>query len=128
MLRSLALVLLLLAGCAAEEGPPQPLTSLGIRTQLFGHLMAATDNKGVHYLIRFERGGRAEINDETREFARWYADDRQGLCLQRYQAAPTCAPLYQLNVAHYRWGDTVFNDLTIRTPGLDRDHPFFPEH
>jgi hypothetical protein len=129
MLRSLALAVLLLAGCV-EEGPPAPLTTLGIRTRLFGHLMEAREADAAPYFIRFGRGDRAVITGETREFARWYADTELGLCLQRHLTPPTCAPLYQLNVAHFRWGNTMLSDLTVRTPGLDhdRDHPFFPPH
>jgi hypothetical protein len=130
--RSLAVAVLLLAGCA-DEGPPQPLTSLDIRSRVFGHLMEARQGDRAPYLIRFEHADRAEIYGETREFARWYADDRLGLCLQRYRAPPVCAPFYQLNVSHFRWGKTTLSDLTIRRPHLDFDHdrdrPFlFPTH
>lgn len=120
MWRSLALALLLLTGCA-EEGPPQPLTSLDIRARVFGQLMEARPDGGAPYQIRFERGGRAEVYGETREFAHWYADDRRGLCLQPYRAPPACAPVYQLNVSHFRWGNTTLSALTIG-PQFDFDH------
>ncbi len=131
MPRSLVLAALLLAGCALEEGPPPALTPLQIRERIFGHMMEATEKDGTSYTIRFERADVAEIFGKTREFARWYADVEHGFCLQRYGAAPVCAPFYELNVAHFRWGDTVFADLTVRTPGLGREHePLapFPGH
>jgi hypothetical protein len=132
MWRALAVAVLLLAGCA-DEGPPQALTSLDIRSRLFGHLMEARQDDQAPYLIRFARANRAEIYGETREFARWYADDPQGLCLQYYRAPPLCAPLYQLNVSHFRWGNTTLSDLTVRRPHFDFDQDrgrsfLFPEH
>jgi hypothetical protein len=125
----LLLAVLLVAACAEDEGPAPPLTSLQIRQRLFGHQMEATEKDGSTYLIRFERINVAEIIGKTRDFAHWYTDPQSGLCLQRYQEQLVCAPLYELNVAHYRWGDTVFADLTVRTPGLghDFDRPF-PGH
>jgi hypothetical protein len=130
--RALLLGALLLAGCTLDEGPPQPLTPLAIRSRLFGHMLEATPAGGARYLIRFARPNQAEIIGQSREFVRWYIDAARGLCLQRYQAEPACAPLYQLNVAHFRWGDTVLSDLTVRTPGFDRDRDrdgpgLFPE-
>lgn len=129
MPRLLLLAALLLAACAAEEGPPPALTGHQIRERLFGHMMEATAKDGSRYTIRFRRINVAEIIGATREFAQWSADSRSGLCLQRYGAPLQCAPLYQLNVAHYRWGDTVFADLTVRVPGLGHgfDQPF-PGH
>lgn len=116
MLRLLLPALLLLAACAAEEGPPQPLTALEIRSRVFGRMMEATDPKGGRYFIRFQDGNTAEIIGDTREFVRWYAGTPQGLCLQPHDGPVHCAPLYQLGVAHFAWGDTRLTDFTVRRP------------
>lgn len=87
--------------------------------------MEATGSDGARYLTRFERVNYAERIGKASEYVRWYADAEHGLCFQDYGAAPVCAPLYQINAAHFRWGDTTFSDLTIREPGLG-GHPGSP--
>ncbi|HWI28922.1 MAG TPA: hypothetical protein VN668_18240 [Stellaceae bacterium] len=120
--RLVLLAVLLLAGCAAEP-QPQPLTPLRIRERLAGRLMAATVPGGGQFFIRFGRSGRAEVIGQAREFARWSADDQRGLCLLRQGAPPECAPVYQLNVSHFRWGATALGDLGVPGPErpFDRD-------
>lgn len=114
-----AVVLLLPAGCAQPEEPPEALTPLVIRSFLVGHLMEVNAPDRDRYLIRFEHGDRAEIIGETAEYARWYTDAALGLCIQYHDQAPRCAPLFALNAAHYRWGDAAFSDLTIRDRRFD---------
>jgi hypothetical protein len=122
--RRIALVfLLLLAGCALPEEPPELLTPLVIRSFLVGHLMEVNTPGSERYLIRFERGDRAVIIGETADFARWYTDAELGLCIQYHDQAARCAQLFALNVAHYRWGDATLSDLTIR----DRRFDFRPD-
>lgn len=117
--RTALAVLMLLAGCARGDEPPAMLSPFETRTSLYDHLMEVAVPGGDRYLIRFERGDRAEIIGENAEFARWYTDLKLGLCLQQYRLAPRCAPLYALNLSHYRWGDATLSDLTVRSPGGD---------
>jgi hypothetical protein len=113
---------LLLAACGTEEDPSQPLPPVYISEQLFGHTIEATTSGGAHYLLRFDRSDYAERIAETSEFVRWYTAADRGLCLEAYGAAPVCAPLYQINVQHFRWGDTLFSDLSIPDPGFGGGH------
>ncbi len=113
---------LLLAACATEGGPSEPLTGVYLYEQFFGRTMEATTEAGTRYLFRFQRGGMAQRIGETSEYVRWYTDPNQGLCLEDYGAAPVCGPVYQLNVAHFRWRDITFSDLTIREPAFGDRH------
>lgn len=117
MRRWLAFALLLLAGCANEDAN-EPLTGVYVFELFYGRTMEATAADGTRYLYRFERTSMAQRIGETSEYVRWYSDPEKGLCLQDYGKPPVCAPVYQLNVAHFRWGDTVFSDLTIRQPAF----------
>jgi len=133
MPRALFCLCLLLAACA-EEGPPAALSGFDIRNRFFGHMMEAQAPDGTRTIYRFWRTNQAQRIGETTEFVRWYTDPTN-LCLQDHAAAPVCAPVYQLNPAHYRWGDLTFADLTVRPPDLgygfdhDRDHnPGFMLH
>jgi hypothetical protein len=136
MPRSWLLALLLLTACGSEQEASQPLTPLQIRSQLFEHMVEATDPQGGRYFIRFHRGNTAEIISNTSEFARWYPDVDKGLCLQLHDDPPRCAPLYQTNPSHYQWGGTMFSDLTVRSPDVYQDRnglhafpeTFFPAH
>lgn len=116
---------LLLAGCAAADEPPERLSALDIRASLSHRLIDATAPDGTHYFIRFSRPSTAEIIGTTSEFARWTVDPEHGLCLALHQEPPRCAPVYRLNVAHFRWGDTLLSDISIRRPGFDFDHDRF---
>lgn len=98
-------------GCSSEE-IDAPLSALDLRSAISGHTFNADPASGPRYLIHFRRNGVAQLSSSSPEFARWYADDEQRLCLQRRDAPPLCAPVYQLNVARFRWGDTVLNNLT----------------
>jgi hypothetical protein len=102
--------LLLLAACAPEDGIDQPLSALNIRARLAGHSVIVSDNGGRFYLS-FAPNGVARYEGETAEFVQWRAAEGDGLCLKWHDRPETCAPLYQLNVAHFRWGDMLFNDL-----------------
>jgi hypothetical protein len=116
---------LLLGACALPDAPPELMTTLAIRSQLIGHMVQATAPGAPRQLIRFGRSGRAEIIGEESEFARWWADPERGLCLQQHETSPRCAPLYALSIAHYQWGDTRLDDLTVRPRGLgERDRGF----
>ena len=116
MPRALAVLLVLsLAACASEEELNAPLSPIMIRDDFYGHMMEAQAPDGTRTIYRFWRANTGQRIGETDEFIRWYADDT-GLCLQSHDATPVCAPVYQLNVAHFRWGDQIFSDLTIR-PG-----------
>lgn len=127
MTRRIALVSwLLLAGCARPDEPAELLSPLMIRSFLVGHLMEVSAPDSDRYLIRFGHSDLAEIIGETADFARWYTDAALGLCIQRHDAPARCAPLFALNVAHYRWGDATLSDLTVRDRRFDfrPDHPF----
>ena len=118
--------LLLLVGCISGQ-QPELLSPLDIRAALIGRLVAVTaPGSDGYYLIRFERGDRAELISETAEYARWYADAERGLCIQKYAAPESCAPLFVINFAHFRWGDATLSDLTIRDRGFGFgfDHDF----
>jgi hypothetical protein len=104
--------LLFLAACVADPTPIGPLSALDIRARLIERTIVATSDGGRTYFIRFERNGRALINDDTAVFGAWHVDER-GLCLKAHEAAESCAPVYQLNVAHFRWGDTALGDLSV---------------
>jgi hypothetical protein len=122
MRRLLPCAALVLAACATEGGPTEPLTGVYLYEQFFGRTMEATTDGGVRYLFRFQRSGMAQRIGETSEYVRWYTDPKQGLCLEDYGAAPVCAPVYQLNVAHFRWRDITFSDLTIPEPAFGDRH------
>lgn len=115
-------LLLLLSGCASDEDASEPLTGVYVYELFYGRTMEATTADGTHYVYFFERTTLAQKIGETSEYIRWYTDPEQGLCLQDYGAAPVCAPVYQLNVAHFRWGTTLFADLTIRQPAFGDRH------
>ena len=118
MARSAAPALfLLLAACAEDADFSQPLTALQIRDRLVGREMEATSSHGARYGIYFQHTNFAQLYDGTAEYARWYADDAKGLCMQQRDLPEYCAPVYQLNVAHFRWGDTIFGEIGVRIPG-----------
>ena len=120
------LSLVLLAACA-PEGPPEPLSTFEIRDRFFGHMMEAQAPDGTRTIYRFWRANQAQRIGDASEFIRWYADGTN-LCLQEHDAAAVCAPVWQLNPAHYRWRDLTFSDLTVRQPdiGFDRDRDHNP--
>jgi hypothetical protein len=120
MRRFLLCLTVLLTGCADDQEAPEPLAAIYIFEQFFRHTMEATTADGARYLFRFERGDFAERIGTTADYVRWYTDPEQGLCLQEYGADVVCGPVYQVNVAHYRWRDLLFSDLTVREPGLGR--------
>jgi hypothetical protein len=122
MRRLLPCAAVLLAACAAEEGPPEPLTGIYVYELFYGRTMEAATDSGQRYLFRFERAAMAQRIGETSEYVRWYTDPERGLCLQDYGSAMVCGPVYQLNVAHFRWRDTTFSDLTIREPAFGDRH------
>jgi hypothetical protein len=109
--RAIIAATLFLAGCSGEEANA-PLDPLDLRMAFAGHTFQVESPDKPRYLVHFRLNGVADIVSAEPEFARWHADSRQGLCLQKQEAAAVCAPVYQLNVAHFRWGDTVLSDLT----------------
>lgn len=111
--RAALVACLFLPGCSGEE-INEPLNPLDLRIALVGHTFNVTAPGVPRYVIHFRANGVADTVSSESEFARWYADSSLGLCLQRQKAAPACAPVYQLNVAHFRWGSAVLSDLTIR--------------
>jgi hypothetical protein len=118
----LAAALLTLTACVAEPTPIGPLSALEIRARLAERTIVATSDAGHVYFIRFERTDRALVTDDGATYRHWLADER-GLCLQQPDAIEICAPVYQLNTAHFRWGDTVLGDLALPPP----DRPLFPQ-
>jgi hypothetical protein len=126
MVRSLALIwLVLLMACGGDVDFSQPLSALQIRARLVGQELEATSSHGARYGIYFQRAGFAQMYDGTIEYVRWYADDATGLCLQQRDLPETCASVYQLNVAHFRWGDTVFGILGVHIPGRSTGFPMY---
>jgi hypothetical protein len=117
MRRCLVCALLLLWGCANEDAS-QPLTGVYVFELFYGRTMEATTPDGTRYLYRFERTNMAQKIGATSEYVHWYTDPETGLCLQDYGAQPVCAEVYQLNVAHFRWGNTLFADLTVHEPAF----------
>lgn len=105
--------LFLLAACAADDDQDQPLTYWQFWTRLAGHTVEATDSNGQRYHVRLATTGVATITGGTAEFGQWHTDERNNLCLRKFEGPEVCAPLYQLNVAHYRWGETVLTVLDL---------------
>ena len=122
-LLSLAGALLLSACDTPAEEAAAPLSSVDTWARLSGHTAEFNDGTDERYQVFFERNGFTQIvTPSSAEYGRWVVDDRSGLCLQRHGGPQICAPLYQLSVSHYRWGDTPFN---LVDAGL-RDHfPFY---
>jgi hypothetical protein len=109
----------LLSACDDGRDPSEPLSGVYVFELFYGRMMEATTADGARYLFHFGRGDFARrIGNTTAEYVRWHADPQQGLCLQEYGAALVCGPVYQLNVAHFRWRDVIFSDLTIRQPAF----------
>jgi hypothetical protein len=117
----LACLALLLAACA-ERDASEPLTGVYVFELFYGRTMEATTADGRRYLFRFERSNFAQRIGTAAEYVRWHTDPQQGLCLQEYGAELLCGPVYQLNVAHFRWRDLTFSDLTIPEPAFGERH------
>lgn len=107
----------LLAACAREIGPEEPLSPYQVRRELSGHLLTGED-EGGRFFIQLQRGGVARYKGATAEFAQWSVGDDAGLCITWFSRPETCGPIFRINVSHYRWGKLVLNDLDTGEPGL----------
>ncbi len=122
-LLSLAGALLLAACDTPAEETTGPLSSVDTWTRLSSHKAEFNDGTDQRYQVVFERNGFTQIvTPSSAEYGRWVVDDQKGLCLQKEGSPQTCAPLYQLNVSHYKWGETSF---TLVDAGLRNGFPFY---
>lgn len=115
--RLLLTLMLLLSACAGDTDFSQPLSALQIRNRLVGQDIEAASEHGARYGLYFERTNFAQMYDGTTEFVRWHAEDDKGLCMQQRDQPEFCAPVYQLTVARFRWGDTVLGIIGVKIPG-----------
>lgn len=119
----LAGVLLLAACDTPATEPSEPLSSLNSWNRLSGHTAEFNDGTEGRYQVVFDHNGFTQIvTPSSAEYGRWVVDDQKGLCLQKNGGAETCAPLYQLGVSHYKWGETSFN---LVDAGLRNSFPFY---
>jgi hypothetical protein len=119
---------LLLAACdTPAEETTTPVSSVDTWTRLSDHTAEFNDGTDQRYQVVFNRSGFTQIvTPSSAEYGRWVVDDQKGLCLQKDGSPQICAPLYQLSVSHYKWGETSFNlvDAGFRAgfPFYDRPH------
>lgn len=108
-----ALLLALALGACAEPDLSQPLTGIEIRQGLAGRMLVGTGPNGG-FTLRLDGNGIAVRYGANAEFGHWQADEQRGLCLAWSDAPPSCAPVYQLNAAHYRVGALELGVLGAR--------------
>jgi hypothetical protein len=102
-----ALTAIVLAGCMNDD-MTQPLSDLAIRSRLAGRTVIGTEN-GQSFSLHLQPDGIAVRDTATAEFGHWRTQG--GLCLQWYGKAERCGPVYQRNVAHYRYGEIELSIL-----------------
>jgi hypothetical protein len=101
----------------------RPLRRRPRRTRLSDHTAEFNDGTDQRYQVVFNRSGFTQIvTPSSAEYGRWVVDDQKGLCLQKDGSPQICAPLYQLSVSHYKWGETSFN---LVDAGFRAGFPFY---
>ncbi|MBV9522129.1 MAG: hypothetical protein JO010_05020 [Alphaproteobacteria bacterium] len=104
---ALAAAFPILASCAGDSDMSRPLPPLAVRERLIGRTVMGSDEEGRQFYLHFAPSGVALRNAQTAEYGWWAIDDAGRLCLRWHDGAPQCAPVYQVHIGRYRFGDTV---------------------
>src|ERR1700690_4148505 len=115
---------LLLAACdTPADETATPVSPVETWARLSNHTAEFNDGTDDRYQVVFNGSGFTQIvTPNSAEYGRWVVDDQKGLCLQKDGGSQVCAPLYQLGVSHYKWGETAFNLVDV---GVHSSFPFY---